>query len=101
MMIPHHQGAIEMAQAVLRYGRNPQMQRLAQETGARAMVALDERNLDPLYRSIASELAHQYSLGYVPVSTTGKNQFARISVLVRGSHRVARTRSGYVARNQR
>ena len=31
MMVPHHQGAIDMALAVLRYGRNPQMRRLAQE----------------------------------------------------------------------
>ena len=31
MMVPHHQGAIEMAQAVLRYGRNPQIKRLGQE----------------------------------------------------------------------
>jgi len=31
MMVPHHQGAIEMAQAVLRYGRNEQLRRLAQE----------------------------------------------------------------------
>jgi uncharacterized protein (DUF305 family) len=30
-MIPHHQGAIEMAQAELRYGRNEQLRRLAQE----------------------------------------------------------------------
>jgi hypothetical protein len=31
MMVPHHQGAIDMAQAVLRYGRNEQIRRLAQE----------------------------------------------------------------------
>ena len=31
MMVPHHQGAIEMAQAELRYGRNPQLRRMAQE----------------------------------------------------------------------
>ena len=31
MMAPHHQGAIDMAQAVLRYGRNEQIRRLAQE----------------------------------------------------------------------
>lgn len=30
-MLPHHQGAIEMAQAELRYGRNEQLRRLAQE----------------------------------------------------------------------
>jgi hypothetical protein len=31
MMVPHHQGAIEMAQIVLRYGKNEQLKRLAQE----------------------------------------------------------------------
>jgi len=31
MMTPHHQGAIEMAQAELRYGRNEQLRRMAQE----------------------------------------------------------------------
>jgi len=31
MMVPHHQGAIDMALAVLRHGRNPQISRLAQE----------------------------------------------------------------------
>jgi len=30
-MVPHHQGAIDMAQAELRYGRNEQLRRLAQE----------------------------------------------------------------------
>jgi hypothetical protein len=31
MMVPHHQGAIEMAQALLVSGRNEQLRRLAQE----------------------------------------------------------------------
>jgi len=31
MMIPHHQGAIDMALAQLRYGRNEQLRRIAQE----------------------------------------------------------------------
>jgi uncharacterized protein (DUF305 family) len=31
MMVPHHQGAIDMARAQLRYGRNAQLRRLAQE----------------------------------------------------------------------
>jgi uncharacterized protein (DUF305 family) len=30
-MVPHHQGAIRMAQAELRHGRNEQLRRLAQE----------------------------------------------------------------------
>ena len=31
MMIPHHQGAIDMAVAFLRYGHNEQLRRIAQE----------------------------------------------------------------------
>jgi hypothetical protein len=31
MMVPHHQGAINMALAVLRYGQNEKIRRLAQE----------------------------------------------------------------------
>jgi uncharacterized protein (DUF305 family) len=31
MMIPHHQGAIDMAEAELRYGKNEQLRRIAQE----------------------------------------------------------------------
>ena len=31
MMIPHHQGAVDMARAELRYGNNERLRRLAQE----------------------------------------------------------------------
>jgi uncharacterized protein (DUF305 family) len=31
MMVPHHQGAIDMARAELRYGRNEELRRIAQE----------------------------------------------------------------------
>jgi uncharacterized protein (DUF305 family) len=31
MMVPHHQAAIDMAQAELRYGHNEQLRRIAQE----------------------------------------------------------------------
>jgi hypothetical protein len=31
MMVPHHQGAIDMAQAELRYGQNPQLKTVAHE----------------------------------------------------------------------
>lgn len=31
MMTPHHQGALDMAQAYLRYGKNEQLKRISQE----------------------------------------------------------------------
>jgi uncharacterized protein (DUF305 family) len=35
MMVPHHQGAVDMAKAELRYGHNEQLRRLAQEIVAK------------------------------------------------------------------
>src|SRR5258708_1744069 len=32
MMVPHHQGAVDMAKAELKYGHNEQLRRLAQES---------------------------------------------------------------------
>jgi hypothetical protein len=57
MMIPHHQGAIEMAQAELRYGGNEQLRRIAQEiiVDQQQEIAAMHLALDqPLPPSIAS-----------------------------------------------
>jgi uncharacterized protein (DUF305 family) len=35
MMVPHHQGAVDMAKAELKYGRNERLRRLAQEIVAK------------------------------------------------------------------
>jgi uncharacterized protein (DUF305 family) len=40
MMVPHHQGAVDMAKAELRYGHNEQLRRLAQE-----IVAYQQREI--------------------------------------------------------
>ena len=53
MMIPHHQGAIDMAQAELRHGHNEQLRRIAQEiivdaaAGDRGDAARARRALPP------------------------------------------------------
>jgi hypothetical protein len=57
MMVPHHQGAIDMALAVLRYGRNEQLRRLAQEiivTQQQEIAAMRLAVGKPLPPSVAS-----------------------------------------------
>jgi hypothetical protein len=57
MMVPHHQGAIDMARAVLRYGRNEQIKRLAQEiivTQQQEIAAMRLAVGEPLPPSIPS-----------------------------------------------
>ena len=49
MMIPHHQGAIDMARAELRYGRNEQLQQIAREIvdGQQHEIVAMRSALDP------------------------------------------------------
>jgi len=57
MMVPHHQGAIDMAVAVLRHGHNPRLKRLAQEiivTQQEEIAAMRLATGEPLSRSIPS-----------------------------------------------
>jgi Domain of unknown function (DUF305) len=57
MMVSHHQGAIDMAVAVLRYGHNAQIRRLAQEiivTQQEEIAALRMAVGEPLPMSVSS-----------------------------------------------
>jgi hypothetical protein len=57
MMVPHHQGAIDMAIAVLRHGRNAQIRRLAQEiivTQQQEIAAMRLAVGEPLPTSVPS-----------------------------------------------
>src|SRR6476646_5916456 len=57
MMVPHHQGAIDMARAELKYGRNEQLRRMSQEiivTQQQEIAAMRLAIGDPLPPSTAS-----------------------------------------------
>src|SRR5258708_2378265 len=57
MMIPHHQGAIDMAQAELRHGKNEQLRRIAQEIIVDQLQEIAAKHLapgDPLPPSTAA-----------------------------------------------
>jgi hypothetical protein len=74
MMVPHHQGAIEMAQAVLRYGHNEQVRRIAQEIIVDQLQEIAAMRLatgDPLPASIASPTQPPPSDGIVATSIKG------------------------------
>jgi uncharacterized protein (DUF305 family) len=57
MMVPHHHGAIDMARILLRYGKNEQLKRLAQEiivTQQQEIAAMRLAVGEPLPPSVAS-----------------------------------------------
>ena len=51
MMVPHHQGAVEMAQAELKYGHNEQLRRLAQE-----IIVTQQQEIPVMRLAIGEEL---------------------------------------------
>jgi uncharacterized protein (DUF305 family) len=52
MMIPHHQGAIDMAKAELTYGRDPVLRRLAQE-----IVVTQQQEIEVMRRALSTAAA--------------------------------------------
>jgi len=48
MMVPHHQGAVDMAKAELKYGRNKQLRRLA-----RRIVATQQREITVMQDAVS------------------------------------------------
>ena len=57
MMVPHHQGAVDMAKAELKYGHNEQLRRLAQEIVVTQQQEISAMRLavgEPLPPSVAS-----------------------------------------------
>ncbi len=51
MMTPHHQGAIDMAVAQLRYGKNEQLKRIAQE-----IIVTQQQEITAMYQALGKPL---------------------------------------------
>ncbi len=49
MMVPHHQGAIDMARLEIRYGNNERLRRMAQE-----IIVIQQQEIDAMARAIAA-----------------------------------------------
>jgi hypothetical protein len=73
------------------------MKALAVETGALSFFPSPTELVD-VYASIASELSHQYSIGYEPANKRADGRYRRVAVrLVNRPDLRARTRTGYTA----
>nr|WP_246669557.1 MULTISPECIES: DUF305 domain-containing protein [unclassified Bradyrhizobium] len=52
MMVPHHQGAVDMAKAELKYGHNAQLRQLAQE-----IVAAQQKEIKAMRNAVGERLS--------------------------------------------
>ncbi len=82
-----------------------ELTRLAEVTGASAHFPTDVEECRETMQEIASEVSHQYSLGYYPSDAAPDGKWRKLKVVVgeseskskRKSKYVARTRTGYYA----
>ena len=80
MMVPHHQGAIEMARAELRYGHNEQLKRMAQEiivTQLQEIAAMRLALGQPLPPSVPSPVQ------IIPPAATNNSKYDNATHLVK------------------
>src|SRR4030088_1146276 len=82
MMVPHHQGAVDMAQAELKYGHNVQLRRLAQE-----IVVTQQQEITVMRHAIGDELPHAAASpmqpGAMPSSTSSHDARAHDSMTMK------------------
>lgn len=72
------------------------MKQLASETGAKPFFPQSLHDLNDVYEAIATELASQYSIGYVPRNVREDGKYRRVIVRVTNRPELKpRTRTGY------
>jgi uncharacterized protein (DUF305 family) len=66
-MVPHHQGAIDMAVAVLRYGHNEKIRRLAQE-----IIVDQQQEIAAMRLAVGESLPPSVPVPTMPAHTSAK-----------------------------
>jgi len=69
LMLPHHQGAIDMAKTQLAYGQDPQMRRLAQE-----IITDQQSEIELMQLWLRQREAKSSTVKHSPGIHTGKKQ---------------------------
>lgn len=88
MMIPHHQGAIDMARAVLLYGKDPVLRRLAHEIIVTQQQEIEVMRLRLAASKASAPARHEESLLRIPSAPGQKAEEAPPSIPVSGHDRV-------------
>ncbi len=78
MMVPHHQGAVDMAQAELKYGHNEQLRQLAQQ-----MVATQQREIAVMRLALGDKLPPSVTSPTQPGAAPASQQGASSSSMGR------------------
>jgi VWFA-related protein len=73
------------------------LQRLAADSGGRAIGSSSLAALPALFEDIRAEVSHLYRLGYVSANERRDGAWRSLAVRVLGKDVVARTRTGYLA----
>lgn len=88
------------------FSKNPQerakagLNKIAQETGAKAIFPKDTSQLPKIMEGIAHELRNQYHIGYIPTAAVTDGSWRGVHIsLINPAHKSlrVRTRSGYYA----
>jgi Ca-activated chloride channel family protein len=74
-----------------------EMRAFATETGAQSFFLSAASDLESAYGRIATEIAHQYVLGFIPNPSRKAGTFSRVSVKVVRPGANVRVRTGYMA----
>jgi hypothetical protein len=78
MMVPHHQGAVDMALAELKYGRNEQLRRLAQE-----IVVTQQQEIAAMRLALGDKLPPSVASATQPATAPASQQGASSSSMGR------------------
>lgn len=73
------------------------LEKLAKETGGRAIFPSSLEELQAAFDQIAAELRSQYSLGYTPSNRTRDGRFRKVEIKVKRSDLRVQARRGYYA----
>jgi VWFA-related protein len=73
------------------------LEQISRETGGRMFEVTKKQSIEEIYKIIAEELRHQYSIGYTPTQTDTGPGYRKIHLVTKHKDYVIQARDGYYA----